>query len=236
MVGIGPRNPLTTTATAAVNNAPAGSLPPYLRGLAAVNPNLARDYNADPGLRTFLDANKANLVQWEKPPAGKVADTVNWETWCHTTNIVPAAVRDEEYIVVVGRGSAYANSGNIQFPLQNGGNATSDGRIIYVGKTKDYLATQQVADEKGHYPGAISVDINWPVAGTAGEKVSLSYARLKPDTQGRFHPYHSGWPDTFSGASGGYSGRELTLTLAGGCKQQVDSPDGCSTRSTAKLV
>jgi hypothetical protein len=228
-------SPLGVGGVAAVG-APAGGIPPYLRGLCAVNPQLARDYANDPGLRAFLDSNRSNLVQWEKPPAGTAVDRVNWETWCHTTNIVPAAVRDEEYIVVVARGSAYDNQGNIRIPLQGGGDASSTGRIAWVGKTKDLLHTQQKADEGGHYPGAITVDVNLPVAGRSGEKVELCYARLKPDAQGRAHRSHSGWPDSFQGVAGGYSGRELTLTLVGGKNQQVDSPDGCSTRSAAHLV
>ncbi len=145
--------------------------PPYLRGLLAVNPNLARDLAADPGLRAFLDANKASLVQWEKPPQGTVADQLTWPIWCHTTNIVPAAVRDEEYIVVVARGSAYTNNGRVQFPLQDGRfgppgarAGSSDGRIVFVGKTADFLGTQQPADENGHYPGAIDIDITLPRA------------------------------------------------------------------------
>ena len=189
-----------------------------------MNPNLARDYAGDPGLRAFLDANKSNLVQWEKPPAGSVADRVNWQTWCHTTTIVPAAVRDEEYIVVVARGGAYDNKGQLRIPLQDGGEATSAGRVAWVGKTKDLLHTQQKADEGGHYPGAITVDVALPVAGKAGEKVELCYARLKPDAQGRAHRSHSGWPDSFRGVAGGYSGRELTLTLAGGRDQRHLQP------------
>jgi hypothetical protein len=238
MVTIGPRPQPATSSVAATTAVAggAGAVPVWLRGLCAVNPNLARDYAADPGLRAFLDANKANLVQWEKPPPGAVADRVNWQTWCHTTNIVPAKVRDEEYIVVVARGSAYENKGNIRFALHDGAEATSAGRIAWVGKTKDLLPTQQKADEGGHYPGAITVDVNLPVAGKAGEKVELSYARVAPDAQGRAHRSHSGWPDTFKGVYGGYSGRELTVPVAGGRTQQVDSPDGCSTRSVAVLV
>jgi hypothetical protein len=238
MVTIGPRpQPSTSSASsiAAVGGA-AGAVPPWLRGLCAANPNLARDYAADPGLRAFLDANKSNLVQWEKPPAGAVADQLNWATWCHTTNIVPAKVRDEEYIVVVARGSAYENKGNVKFALNDGSEASSTGRIAWVGKTKDLLGTQQKADEGGHYPGAISVDVNCAVAGKAGEKVELSYARISPDAQGRAHRSHSGWPDTFKGVYGGFSGRELTVTLAGGRKQQADCPDGCSTRSSAAVI
>ena len=219
---------------------PAGGagVPVWLRGLQAVNPNIAKDYQSDPGLRRFLDANKSNLVQWEKPPAGKVKDSVNMETWCHATSIVPAALRDQEYIVVVARGSAYQNNGNIQMPLQNGGTATSDGRIVFVGKTADYLnSNQQKADEGGHYPGAITLDVEVPVAGDVGEKVKLSYARVKPDDQGRMHPHHSGWPDSFKGVYGGYSGREIDLApLGGNRRQQVDSPDGLSARGAGRFV
>jgi hypothetical protein len=238
MVTINNRPPLSSAGVAgtAAVGAPAGGVPPYLRGLCAVNPHLARDYANDPGLRAFLDGNKSNLVQWEKPPAGAVADRVKWATWCHTTNIVPAKVRDEEYVMVVARGSAYENKGNVRLPLHDGAEASSTGRIVWIGKTKDLLHTQQKADEGGHYPGAITVDVDLPVAGKPGEKVELSYARLQPDAQGRAHRSHSGWPDSFKGVYGGYSGRELTLQLAGGRDQQVDSPDGCSTRSEAKLV
>jgi hypothetical protein len=236
MVTIGNRPPLTSIAAPTTAGGDGKAVPPYLRGLCAVNPHLAGDYASDPGLRAFLDGNKANLVQWEKPPPGTVADRVNWQTWCHTTSIVPAAVRDEEFIVVVARGSAYDNKGALRIPLQDGGEATASGRIVWVGKTKDLLHTQQKADEGGHYPGAITVDVALPVAGRPGERVELSYARLKPDAQGRAHRSHSGWPDSFRGVAGGYAGRELSLTLVGGRQQQVDSPDGCSTRSTAQLV
>lgn len=221
----------------AVNTAPAtGEIPAYLRPLVALNPNLPTYYAQDPGLRAFLDANKANIVQWEKPPAGKVADSVNMETWCHTTTIVPAKVRDQEYIIGVARGSAYANAGQVKFPLNNGQFATSEGRINFVGKTKDYLATQKVADEHGHYPGAITVDIKFPLAGKPGENISFAYCRVQPDEKGQFHPSFSGWPDSFKGVWGGYSGRELDWTVQGGKKVQVDSPDGCSERSTGKVV
>lgn len=236
MVSVGRRNPHIVSGSSGVGAASGTGLPPYLRGLVAANPALAGHYGSDPGLRAFLDANKASLVQWEKPPAGTVADTVNWETWCHTTNVVPEAVRDEEFIVVVARGSAYQNNGRIKLPLHDGAEASAAGRIVYVGKTKDLLSTRKKADEGGHYPGAITVDVNWQVAGAAGEQVELSYARVKPDEQGRMHRSHSGWPDTFQGVHGGYSGRELTLTLAGGRRQQVDSPDGTSIRSTACIV
>lgn len=237
MVSISNRRPLSSSiAVGAATGDAQGVTPPYLRGLCAANPNLARDYANDPGLRAFIDANKSNLVQWEKPPAGTVSDQVNWQTWCHTTSIVPAAVRDEEYIMVVARGSAYENKGAVRIPLHDGSEASSSGRVVWVGKTKDLLHTQQKADEGGHYPGAITVDVALPVAGKAGEKVELCYARFKPDAQGRAHRSHSGWPDSFRGVSGGYSGRELTLTLAGGRSQQVDSPDGCSQRSTARVV
>lgn len=211
--------------------------PPYLRGLLAVNPNLARDLAADPGLRAFLDANKANLVQWEKPPQGSVADTLTWPVWCHATTIVPAAVRDQEYIMVVARGSAYQNNGRVQLPLQDGRAGSSDGRIVFVGKTSDFLNTQQPADENGHYPGAINIDIQLPVAGAQGENVSLAYCRVQPDSQGRVHGSRSGWPDSFQGVYGGYSGRELPqLRVHGGRNQLADSPDGCSAPATASVV
>jgi hypothetical protein len=211
--------------------------PPYLRGLMAVNPNLARDLAADPGLRLFLDVNKSSLVQWEKPPQGTAADTLTWPIWCHATTIVPAAVRDEEYIVVVARGTAYQNAGRVRLPLQDGKNASSDGRIVFVGKTADFLSTQQSADEGGHYPGAINIDIQLPVAGAPGEDVSLAYCRVKPDGQGRVHPHRSAWPDSFQGVYGGYSGRELPqVRVHGGRSQLADSPDGCSAAATASVI
>lgn len=220
---------------AAVTPQQAG-VPAWLGGLLAVNPKLAHDYKTDPGLRAFLDANKTNLVEWSSPPAGRVADSVTWETWCHATTNVPATVRDQEYIVVVARGSAYANANEVAFPLQNGRAASSDGRIAFVGRTADFLATQKPADENGHYPGAITVDISLPVAGSAGEKVSLAYCRVKPDASGRMHPSHSGWPDSFVGVFGGYSGRELEVKLAGNRRQFAESPDGCSQSCVGRLV
>lgn len=211
-------------------------VPAWLGGLLAVNPKLAGYYKSDPGLRAFLDANKNNLVEWSSPPAGRVADRVTWETWCHATTNVPAAVRDEEYIIVVARGSAYKNADEVAFPLQNGRTATSDGRIAFVGKTSDYLASQKRADEGGHYPGAITVEVSLPVAGAPGESVSLAYCRVKPDPAGRMHPSHSGWPDSFVGVFGGYSGRELELKLAGNRRQFAESPDGCSQSCVGRLV
>ncbi len=209
--------------------------PPYLRGLLVANPNLARDLAADPGLRAFVDANRASLVQFEKPPPGTVADHVTWSTWCHATTIVPPAVRDEEYIVIVARGSAYQNNGQVQLPLQGGGTATSDGRIVWLGKTKDLLATA-VPDNDPHYPGSMTVDVALDVAGRPGERVQLAYARVMPDAQGCVHRNRSGWPDSFRGVFGGYSGRELDLTLSGGRNQVVDAPNGLSTRSVGRLV
>lgn len=226
--------PLAGVAATVAQPSPAA----FLDGLFSVHPRLSADYKADPGFRAFIDANKDNLVQWPSnaPPAGTVADRVTWEIWCHATSIVPAAVRDEEYIVVVARGGAYRNAGEVTFPLQDGRTATSDGRIVFVGKTRDFLASQKVADEGGHYPGAITVDVQIPVAGKAGESVSLAYCRLKPDAQGRSHPHHSGWPDSFVGVSGGYSGRELTVKVAGNRAQLAESPDGCSAACVARLV
>ena len=97
-------------------------------------------------------------------------------------------------------------------------------------------ASQKKADEGGHYPGAITVDISIPVAGAPGEKVSLAYARVSPDTTGRCHATHSGWPDSFDGVYGGYSGRELEVKIAGNRSQMAESPDGCSQMSVCKLV
>jgi hypothetical protein len=220
---------------AAVTPSQAG-VPAWLSGLLAVNPKLAHHYKTDPGLRAFLDANKANLVEWTSPPPGRVADRVTWEVWCHATATVPASVRDEEYIIVVARGAAYRNADEVTFPLQNGRAASSDGRIVFVGKTGDYLGQQRPADEGGAYPGAIAVQIHLPVAGPAGESVSLAYCRAKPDTSGRMHPSHSGWPDSFVGVFGGYSGRELELRVAGGRRQFADAPLGCSQPSVGRFV
>lgn len=231
--------PAPTTAARAVST-PAGAAPPaYLAGLLAANPNLARDYKADAGLRTFLEHNKANIVEFgNQPPAGKVADTVTWETWCHTTNIVPANIRDEEYIVIVARGSAYKNPAEVEFPLTNGKTAHTDGRIVFVGKTKDLLGTQKKADENGHYPGAITVEVAMQIAGTPGEKVSLAYSRVTPNANGAVNGSQSGWPPSVEGGGvwSGFAGRELDVKLAGGRKQFAESPDGCSTMATAKFV
>jgi hypothetical protein len=228
------RPPLTGVAATIAQPAPSASL----NGLCSVNPRLAADYKADPGLRAFIDANKDNLVEWTPVslPPGTVADRLTWETWCHATTIVPVAARDEEYIVVIARGTAYKNAAEVTFALQNGRTATSDGRIAFIGKTRDFLATQKVADEGGHYPGAITVDVKVPVAGAAGESVSLAYCRVKPDAQGRMHPHHSGWPDSFVGVSGGYAGRELTVKVAGNRTQYAESPDGCSAECVARFV
>lgn len=212
----------------------AASVPSHLAGLVAAHPKLADHYKNDPGLRAFLDKNAGNLVG--APPAGAAADTVTWETWCHATTNVPVKERDEEYVIVVARGSAYQAAGDIQIPLQNGKTATSDGRIVFVAKTSDLLGTQKKADENGSYPGAITVDVTVPVVGKPGETLSLAYCRVRPNPSGAMHPHHSGWPDSFDGVFGGYSGRELDMKLAGGRKQFVESVDGCSTRSSAKLV
>jgi hypothetical protein len=214
--------------------------PPWLRPLFAVHPNLATDYAKDAGLRAFLDVNKASIVQSEKAPAGKIVDKATWTTWCHTTNIVPAVQRDQEYIVVIARGSAYANSGSVKLPLQGGGEATGQGRIVFVGKTADFLASQEKADEGGSYPGAICIDIAFPVAGDPGEAVELSYSRVKPDAQGRLHSSQSGWADGLSGVYGGFSGRNTTLTVSTDPKvaraQEIDCPNGTSIRATSTLV
>lgn len=230
-----PNSPFATLSVAPSFDAAAP--PPYLRGLLAVNPNLARDLAADPGLRAFLDANKSSLVQWEKPPQGMVADQLTWPIWCHATTIVPAAVRDEEYVVIVARGSAYQNQGSVQLPLQDGRSGSSDGRIVFVGRTSDYLATQRPSDDNGHYPGAIEIDVQLPVAGAPGESVSLAYCRVKPDAQGRVHSNRSGWPDSFRGVFGGYSGRELpNVQVRGGRNQLATCPDDISKPARADLV
>ena len=224
-----------TTGTVTVAGFDPNQPQPYLRGLLAANPNLARDLAADAGLRAFVDANRASLVQFDKPPAGAVADRVTWRTWCHATTIVAPKVRDEEYIVIVARGSAYQNGSQVQLPLQGGGTGSSDGRIVWIGKTKDLLGTGR-PDNDPHYPGSMTVDVVLDVAGKAGEQVELAYARVQPDAQGRLHRSFSGWPDSFRGVGGGYSGRELDLTISGGRNQVVEAPDGLSTRSVGRLV
>lgn len=227
--------PQNTAVAATTNTGGAPAVPTWLAGLVAVHPAIADHYKKDPGLRAFLDANRANLVD-SGLPAGAVKDSVTWETWCHATSNVPVAERDQEYVVVVARGSAYKNQNEVQFPLQNGKTASSDGRIVFIAKTSDLLHTQKDADEGGHYKGAITVDVTIPVGGAAGEKVSLAYCRVRPDAKGAVHPHHSGWPDSFSGVMGGYSGRELEMKVSGGRRQFVESVDGCSTTSSAKLL
>ena len=201
----------------------ASNPPAHLKGLLALNPKLAQHLVSDPGLRAFLELNKDKLVG-AAPPAGALKDDVKLDTWCHGTGTVSAAVRDEEYIVVVARGSAYPTTGNIEFPLQGSGKGTSDGRILYVCKTKDVMNTF-VADDKTHYPGSGAVSIDLPAYGKKGERVELTYCRIKPDAQGRAHAHHAAWPDTFDGVYGGFSGRDQELSIKGGGKLHLECPE-----------
>jgi hypothetical protein len=201
----------------------ASNPPAHMKPLLAMNPKLARDLVQDPGLLAFLDRNRDHLVTGAVSP-NHVKDDVTLDTWCHSTSIVPPAVRDEEYIMVVARGSAYPTTGDIEIPLDDGKVATSEGRILWMGKTKDLLATF-VADTDGHYAGSGSVSIDLPVFGTKGERVALTYCRFKPDAQGRASPRHAAWPDTFRGVFGGYSGRDQKLVVAGGAKTHLVCPD-----------
>lgn len=203
----------------------ASNPPAHLKPLLALNAKLARDLVQDPGLRAFLERNRDHLVTAVTGTgAGHVKDEVTLDTWCHSTSIVPPAVRDEEYIMVVARGSAYATTGDIEIPLDNDTVATTDGRILWIGKTKDLLATF-VADTDGHYPGSGAVSIDLPVFGAKGERVALSYCRFKPDAQGRASPRQAAWPDTFRGVYGGYSGRDQKLVIAGGARTHLACPD-----------
>lgn len=102
--------PQNTAVAATTNTGGAPAVPTWLAGLVAVHPAIADHYKKDPGLRAFLDANRANLVD-SGLPAGAVKDSVTWETWCHATSNVPVAERDQEYVVVVARGSAYKKIG-----------------------------------------------------------------------------------------------------------------------------
>ena len=195
-----------------------------LAGLCAMNPLLKGHIDTDPGLKAFLDKNAGALISFSpsSPPPRSVRTDVDFESWCHGTQIVAPALRDEEYIVVVARGSAYQAGKQIEIPLTNGGKGTSDGVIAFVGKTKDYLATF-VPDNDHHYPGSGGVKCQFPVFGAPGEKVELTYCRIKPDAQGRAHANHSAWPDSFHGVFGGYAGRDReVLTVSGGTVQLLN--------------
>jgi hypothetical protein len=202
----------------------ASNPPAHLRPLLTMNPKLSRDLVQDPGLRAFLDRNKDNLVTPLVAGGAQVKDDVTLDTWCHSTSIVPPAVRDEEYIMVVARGSSYANANDIEVPLDDGNVATTSGRILWMGKTKDLLATF-VADTDGHYPGSGAVSVELPVFGAKGERVALTYCRFKPDAQGRASPRQAAWPDTFRGVYGGYSGRDQKLVVTGGARTHLVCPD-----------
>jgi hypothetical protein len=197
-----------------------------LSRLFALNPNLEGQMKADPGLRAFLERNKDAVVGFDaaNAPAGTARTHVAFDTWTHATTIVPPRVRDEEYIVVIARGSAYQARKDVEIPLQGGGTGTSDGVIAYVGRSGDYQHTF-VDDKDSHYPGAGSIQFSLPVFGKPGEKVELSYCRIKPDAQGRAHPQHAAWPDSFDGVYGGYAGRDRTLTIQPGGRVHLKNPD-----------
>jgi hypothetical protein len=197
-----------------------------LSRLYALNPKLESQLKADPGMRAFLESNKDAIVGFDanQPPAGTARTHVDCDTWTHATSIVPPRVRDEEWIVVVLRGSAYQGRKDIEIPLQGGGKGTSDGVIAYVGRSGDYQHTF-VDDKDAHYPGAGSITLPLPVCGKPGEKVEVSYCRIKPDAQGRAHPQHAAWPDSFHGVYGGYDGRDRTVTVQPGGKVKLKNPD-----------
>lgn len=211
-------------ATTSTPDFDASNPPAHLRPLLAMNPTLARDLVTDPGLRAFLHRNRDHLVNPAHVASQHVKDDVTLDTWCHSTSIVPPSVRDEEYIMVVARGSAYPTTGDVEIPLDDGKLATTDGRILWIGKTKDLLATF-VADTDGHYPGSGAVSVQLPVHGNKGERVALTYCRFKPDAQGRASPRHAAWPDTFRGVFGGYSGRDQKLVVTGGARPHLVCPD-----------
>jgi hypothetical protein len=197
-----------------------------LTRLYALNPKLEGQVKADPGLRAFLERNADVIVGVDatRPPAGAAKMAVTFDSWTHATTIVPPKVRDEEYIVVIARGSAYQGKKNVEIPLQGGGMGTSDGVIAYVGRSGDYVGTF-VDDRDPHYPGAGSISFPLPVVGKAGEKVELTYCRIKPDAQGRAHPREAAWPDSFDGVFGGYAGRDRTVVLQPGGSLHLKNPD-----------
>ncbi|MBM4281642.1 MAG: hypothetical protein FJ137_13085 [Deltaproteobacteria bacterium] len=205
-------------------SSPAGASP--LARLYALNPKLEAQVKADPGLRAFLELNRDVLVGFEpsSPPAGAARTNVAFDTWTHATTLVPPRVRDEEFIVVIARGSAYESKKDVRIPLQSGGTGTSDGVIAYVGRSGDYQHTF-VDDKDAHYPGAGSIQFPLPVFGKPGEQVELSYCRIKPDAQGRAHPQHAAWPDSFDGVYGGYAGRDRTVTVQPGASVRLKNPD-----------
>jgi hypothetical protein len=197
-----------------------------LARLYALNPRLEAQVRADPGLRAFLEHNKDVVVGFDPatPPAGLARTNVAFDTWTHATTIVPPRVRDEEFIVVIARGSAYQGKKNVEIPLQGGGKGTSDGVIAFVGRSGDFQHTF-VDDKDAHFPGAGSLQFPLPVFGRPGEKVELTYCRIKPDAQGRAHPSHAAWPDSFDGVYGGYAGRDRTLTIQPGGHVHMKNPD-----------
>lgn len=207
---------------AATNAAPTDAL----SRLYALNPKLEAQAKADPGLKAFLTRNVGALatVDTQQPPAGSVKTQLKFDSWTHATSIVQPSIRDEEYIVVVARGSAYGSNQKVQIPLQGGGLGTSEGSIVYVGRSGDYQGTF-VDDKDAHYPGAGSISFALPVVGKPAEKVELSYCRIKPDAKGNSHPHHAAWPDSFEGVYGGYAGRDRSVTIKAGAAVHLKNPD-----------
>jgi hypothetical protein len=197
-----------------------------LARLYALNPKLEAQAKADPGLKAFLMKNAGAIatVDVNHPPAGSVKTQIAFESWTHATSIVPPSIRDEEYIVVVARGSAYQGNGKVQIPLQGGGMGTSTGVIAYVGRTGDYVHTF-VDDKDAHYPGSGAITFPLPVVGKPGEKVELSYCRIQPDAKGLSHPSNAAWPDSFDGVYGGYAGRDRDVTVQAGASVRLRNPD-----------
>ncbi len=210
----------------AVSTAPAAAHADPLQRLFALNPKLEAQVKADPGLRAFLTRNKDVIatVDPQHPPAGAVKTDVKFESWTHATSIVPPSIRDEEFIVVIARGSAYQGKKNVEIPLQGGGMGTSDGVIAYVGRSGDYQHTF-VDDNEKSYPGSGAITFALPVVGKPGEKLELTYCRIKPDAAGKAHPHHAAWPDSFDGVYGGYSGRDRTVTIAANATVKLKNPD-----------
>jgi hypothetical protein len=153
-----------------------------------------------------------------------VKTAVTFDSWTHATSIVPPSIRDEEFIVVIARGSAYRGQQKVQIPLTDGGMGSSDGVIAYVGRSGDYQHTF-VDDNDSHYPGAGSITFGLPVVGKPGEQVELTYCRIRPDAQGRAHPHHAAWPDSFDGVFGGYAGRDRSVTIQAGATLRLKNPD-----------
>lgn len=195
-----------------------------LQRLYALNPKLAGQVAKDPGLKAFLEKNKNVVANIDSPPPGSVKAQISFDTWTHSTQIVPPAIRDEEFIVVIARGSAYQGKQQVEIPLQGGGKGTSDGVIAYVGRSGDYVGTF-VDDNDKSFPGAGTITFGLPVVGKPGEKIELTYCRIKPDAQGQAHPSRAAWPDSFDGVYGGYAGRDREVVVQAGATIKLKNPD-----------